>query len=151
MTAEINKALDAISRKLFAGSLNYAASFKLVTCDGIAGAPLQEILAAALGKGFVIGGASAAGPSEVVEALQEALFWRGDDSSFPDPKYRESEEFKHNAASVLAWVGALVEGAGHILSFWLQEGHPFYPVFWDFAFSIEKGADAFVFIGSSSD
>lgn len=45
----------------------------------------------------------------------------------------------------------LVDGADTIMSFWLKEGHPFYPVFWDFAFLIEKNNDAIVFIGSSSD
>jgi hypothetical protein len=35
--------------------------------------------------------------------------------------------------------------------FWRKEGHPAYPVFWDFAFVIAGPTEAEVFIGSSSD
>ena len=133
------------------GSLNYCASFKLVKCDGMAGQALQEILASALGEGVVIGGANAVGAADVLDAFRDALAYQGDTGSHPGQDYLTSEGFKRDESIVLAQVGALLEGASHILSFWLKEGHPFYPVFWDFAFSIEKGTDAFVFIGSSSD
>jgi hypothetical protein len=151
VTTEINSTLEGISRNLFADSLNYCASFKFVKCHGMAGRALQEILASGLGEGVVIGGVSAAGPADVLEALKDALAYQGDAGSHPGQGYATSETCRQDVSRVLAQVGALLEGASHIVSFRLKEGHPFYPVFWDFAFSIEKGTDAFVFIGSSSD
>jgi hypothetical protein len=38
-----------------------------------------------------------------------------------------------------------------VWSFWLEEGHPFYPVQWDFAYVLAGHNGAEVFIGSSSD
>ena len=42
-------------------------------------------------------------------------------------------------------------GAALLAQFWLRDGHPAYPVFWDFAFVIAGSAGGQVFIGSSSD
>ena len=151
MTTEINTTLDAISRNLFAGSSNYCASFKLLKCGQMAGRSLREILAVALGEGVVIGASSAAEAADVLEALKDALAYPGDAGSHPGQDYLKSERFKRDESLALAQVGAFVESASHIVSFSLKEGHPFYPVFWDFAFSIDKDDDAFVFIGSSSD
>jgi hypothetical protein len=117
----------------------------------MAGRALADILDSALGEGVLIGGTNAVGAADVLDALRDALAYQGDSGSHPGQEYLSSEGFKRHESMVLAWLGALLEGASHIESFWLKEGHPFYPVFWDFAFSIEKGADTFVFIGSSSD
>jgi hypothetical protein len=38
-----------------------------------------------------------------------------------------------------------------IWSFWLKDGHPHYPVQWDFAYVLAGPGGAEVFIGSSSD
>ena len=48
-------------------------------------------------------------------------------------------------------VTELVTKSEQVMGFWLKAGHPFYPVYWDYAFLFEVGNDAFVLIGSSSD
>lgn len=151
MTTEINTTLDTISRSLSADSLNYTASFKLVKCENMAGQPLREIIAAALGDGVVIGETSTVQPDDVLKELGDALSYQGDDGSHPGRDYLKSDRFEQDKSLALAQVSSLVEGAGYVVTFRLDDGHPFYPVFWDFAFSIEKDDDAYVFIGSSSD
>jgi hypothetical protein len=49
---------------------------------------------------------------------------------------------------------ALLQLAGaskKIQRFWLQDGHPAYPGFWDFAFLFWEAGKATIVIGSSSD
>jgi hypothetical protein len=60
-------------------------------------------------------------------------------------------QFTQDRAKALAQLNDFLRGVCRLTSFWLKEGHPFYPVFWDFAYVIEKDGDAFVFIGASSD
>jgi len=45
----------------------------------------------------------------------------------------------------------LLSKAGKITRFTLKKGHPFYPVFWDFAFNIEVENESYIIIGASSD
>ena len=52
---------------------------------------------------------------------------------------------------MLLFIEQSVVGATVIERFWLKEGHPAYPVFWDFAFVIAGPHETKVFIGSSSD
>jgi hypothetical protein len=62
-----------------------------------------------------------------------------------------SAEYAHLLAGASA---ELREEFGHsdsIYYLWFAAGHPYYPVFWDFAFLIERQRDSFLFIGSSSD
>ena len=148
---DIQATLDKISHSLFEGSMNYCATFKLVRCENMARRALDEIVSAALADRAVIDRASTAQPVDVVESLKTALAYEGDSGSHPSPEYIASDRFKHDAASALAQLGQMLENADRIVSFSLKEGHPFYPVFWDFAFSVEKRGDAYVFIGSSSD
>jgi hypothetical protein len=54
-------------------------------------------------------------------------------------------------AAVLAELKSKVDVASLLAHFWLQEGHPAYPVFWDFAFVVAGPEGGLVFLGSSSD
>jgi len=44
-----------------------------------------------------------------------------------------------------------ISDATTIKRFWLKQGHPAYPVFWDFAFVVIGTQQVELFIGSSSD
>lgn len=148
---ETAKLLRMISRRSFAGSLNYCASFLLVRCEGLAGQSLQTILASEVSENARVESSGAAAATDVLEALEHALDYQGDDGAHPGRRYLNSLQFQQDKATALAQIGAIVEGADYICSFELTDGHPFYPVFWDFAFLIEKANDAYIFIGSSSD
>jgi hypothetical protein len=151
METTINQLFETISNRLNGGSLNYCASFKLWTCDQVAGHPLDQILTKVIGEGVVIGGTESSNATEVHEELSYALAYQGDDGAHPCPTYLKSDQYGHDVRQALMEIDALINGADRIISFWLKAGHPFYPVFWDFAFSIEKQGQVFVLIGSSSD
>ncbi|HAF43987.1 MAG TPA: hypothetical protein DCK83_03350 [Gallionellaceae bacterium] len=151
MTELIGTTLDSISHRLYVGSLNYSPSFLVVNLKGMAGHSLQKLIDLAIGRAVVIGGTQSASETDLLVSVKDALYFQGDDGSHPDRGYLASVEFQRNAELVMFEMDKLVDGADTIMSFWLKEGHPFYPVFWDFAFLIEKNNDAIVFIGSSSD
>ena len=52
---------------------------------------------------------------------------------------------------VVANAKATSSKANRIEKFRLDEGHPAYPVFWDFAFLFTSSDEATVLVGSSSD
>lgn len=151
VVVRINDVLKKISRRLFARSLNYCADFVLVKCKRMAGESLNDVVLAGLGADASIGGWIAAEKQDVLDELGSGLRFRGDDGSHPSRNYLLSREFQQDSDLATSLVDSLIDEGELIFSFWLEKGHPFYPVFWDFAFMIEKGPDAYVFIGSSSD
>jgi len=133
------------------GGRNYSPSFMIVECKGMVGQSLQDVLDLAIDGAVVVGGSQSASKADVLRVVRTSLDFQGDDGAHPCRDYLASVEFKRDAELVMIQVGKLVDGADTIVSFWLKEGHPFYPVFWDFAFLIERSKDAVIFIGSSSD
>jgi hypothetical protein len=62
-----------------------------------------------------------------------------------------SPRFDELVTLVLRHLAGKCQQSATIVSFWLKDGHPFYPVFWDFACVKIAPGTAEVFIGSSSD
>ena len=151
MTEALETTLETIAHRLFDDSLNYSPSFLVVDLKGMAGRPLRELLELAIGGAVAIGGTRLAGAADVLASVRNALDYQGDDGSHPGRDYLASADFRRDAGLAMSQVGRVVAGADTIMAFELEAGHPFYPVFWDFAFLIEKNGDAVVFIGSSSD
>jgi hypothetical protein len=149
--SDINEKFATLCMMLENESLNYAADFILYSCPGFAGKSLTEILPAALGHPVVIGGSRSATAQELLKDFREGVEYSGDYGSHPNLAFLASEQFKAVVSELLGWFEEFTAEANQIIGFWLKQGHPFYPVFWDFAYVIEKGQDAFVFIGSSSD
>ncbi|MBN3495812.1 hypothetical protein [Vibrio neptunius] len=44
-----------------------------------------------------------------------------------------------------------IEDAEIVVKFGFKNGHPAYPVFWDFAYDIHSKGQRWIFVGSSSD
>ena len=151
MIEELNKSFKRISRKLFSRSLNYYADFKLYQCEGMAGESLNTVATAALGDRARVGGSGLATKEEVIEDLRSALHFEGDDGAHPNIDYLKKPENQKDFEAVISLVHAILDDSGLIVRFWLEDGHRFYPVFWDFAFLIETAEDSILFIASSSD
>ena len=83
--------------------------------------------------------------------MKECFEFNGDEGSYPNHKYLTSEKFKNDLGQLLEQIGEFFSDNSGISKFWLKQGHPFYPVYWDFAFLIRKSDSYFILIGSSSD
>jgi hypothetical protein len=152
MITDINKTLDALCSQLSGkGSGNYVASVHLYRCPTVADRCVADTVGAALGWSVVIQSSTAIDPQQVLRSLKESLEYTGDDGAHPNRLFLASEHFKREVQGVLQWFRELLADVAVVTSFCLQEGHPFYPVFWDFGFLIPKQSNTFVLIGSSSD
>ncbi len=130
--------------------MNYTASFGFFESNAKSDDP-AELIAGALGQGTQVRNLSPCRSEDVQADLREALQYRGEIGSHPNADYLEDASFASDCQLILADLEELLVDVDGLHSFWLQEGHPFYPVFWDFAYLLSAGRYGTVFIGSSSD
>jgi hypothetical protein len=150
--SDINDSLAIIARKLFRNSLNYCADFRLFVSKETAGEAIETVVKAILGDKAVIGKSQVAAKKEVIDELRDALHYRGDHGSHPSLDYLDSPESRTDFDKVVSAIQRILDDSfDDIQSFSLKEGHPFYPVFWDFAFFIQTCEESILFIASSSD
>lgn len=115
------------------------------------GEPLEKVVKFCLGNKAIVGGAVASTKEHLMKDFQDGLNFRGDAGAHPSLKYLDSQKCKDHFDSVISEVDSILKQSDLVLSFWLKSGHPFYPVFWDFAYLIELPEDSIIFIASSSD
>jgi hypothetical protein len=112
---------------------------------------IDEIVKAALGPEAVIDRIFPSTAQDVQADLKSALSYAGYESSHPCRDYVGSETQKKHLLELSSKLAKFLAKASKITAFTLESGHPFYPVFWEFAFNIEVAGKAYIFIGSSSD
>jgi hypothetical protein len=150
--SEINDSLASISKNLYRTSLNYCADFRLFVSTETVGKPLEDVVRTILGEHAEIGIAQPATKEDVIDKLKDALQYRGDHGSHPSMDYLDSTESQIDFGQVICKIQRMLDDSfDDIQSLWLKAGHPFYPVFWDFAFLIRTRSESILFIGSSSD
>lgn len=130
---------------------NYQVFLRIYCLTFAPSEPAGWYIAKALGPSALIGGMVPATGREVLAEVERSLRYAGDVGSGPDPSALSSEKFNELVVRLLSELERAIAGAEILAQFWLRDGHPAYPVFWDFAFLIAGPADALVFIGSSSD
>lgn len=123
---------------------SYRTTFKASHSSG-------EVIRSALGVAARLGGIFDVTAQEALAEIKDSLSYAGDCAAGPDPEAIQSARFTELLATVLAEVSSTASKAIQIEQFWLEEGHPAYPVFWDFAFLFKTEHEAVVLIGSSSD
>ncbi len=148
----LNQMLAKIIEKLHGpDSINYSVSAKIWHCPIAAGSAAIEIIRSVLLDKVELRAVNAAKPQNVLENLKTCLEFSGDTGAHPDLDYLNSPQAKQDQEQFLGEISNFIQGSDSISNLFLAEGHPFYPVFWDFAYLIEKGPDAYLFIASSSD
>ena len=145
----LNKALTKVTDKLNSYSLNYVADVMIYPISESAGDSIEEIVKSVFDSPL-LGGTSESNTSELHEDLLSGLSYAGDSGAHANKKYVGSSEHKLDLENVMTKLRPVLVNCSSVTSFWLKEGHPFYPVFWDFAFLIESD-NKFIIIGSSSD
>jgi hypothetical protein len=151
MTDTLQQILDRISRGLFVESLNYEVNFMVKMCKGRARQSLEEVLSWAFRQTVQVSKIQKVKDEDVLKALYDALSYDGGEWVHPGRTYLNSSEFRTDKENAISQLKTILAKAKSITAFQLEEGHPFYPVFWEFAFLIEHDLDAILFIGSSSD
>jgi hypothetical protein len=143
--------LSAIVSILNHGSWNYSVFLESYSVPSLPGTPSEQLICTALGGSAVLASIETVTPKQVAEKVQMSLIYAGDSGAGPDPESLRSERFGQLLSSLLAELEATWRHASRIEQFRLKEGHPAYPVFWDFAFLFTNPSEVIVLIGSSSD
>ena len=99
----------------------------------------------------LIGSMSASNLCSVLNKFDRDVQYRGDSSAGPEPGTFDSPEFKRLHKTIRMELQTTGRSAVDIHEFYLREGHPAYPVFWDYAFLFRFGDHSRIWIGSSSD
>jgi len=115
------------------------------------GSDASTIIKKALGEQAILGNTFSSSAKEAIEEIEKGLAYRGDDGSRPDWEFMDSEAFRKEKKEIMDTLSDMLSSCTQIIGFWLKSGHPFYPVFWDFAYILETKEGAFLLIGSSSD
>lgn len=162
MSAELvsntNKLLEKICNRLykdsifdFNGSLNYSVSVKVFSSKILINSDEIDLIETILNTEAKVGDIEESNISELLENAKECFEFSGDEGSYPNRKYLSSDVFKADLNELLKNLKDLFSENLGIFKFWLKEGHPFYPVYWDYAFLIKKSSENYILIGSSSD
>jgi len=147
----LNKAIKKVEDKLNSKSLNYVASVEIYAAPGYSGKSIEEIAKFVFGSTAKVGGSCQASAKEISDDLISGLSYGGDGGAYASREYVGTDEHLRDLENVKSKLKPLLAKCNLYINFWLKEGHPFYPVFWDFAFILEDGSDAYIAIGSSSD
>ncbi|UXZ95475.1 hypothetical protein K3169_24610 [Pseudomonas phytophila] len=110
---------------------------------------LQEQLSHCTGNEVIIGGQSCVTASQARREITENLLHLGDGGYGPVDLTAKRSEIMILLEALLTYVH--LDQASAITSFCLTEGHPAYPVFWDFSFDIQGYGKRWILMGSSSD
>lgn len=145
---EINSTLSELETLLY--GYNYAVFLRNYQLPFISGKTVQNYIVQAL-PNIEIGGTQPISGQEVLVKIEQSLTYLGDKSSGPNLTALGSPRFLELLGIIMVHVQTKVADATTILSFWIKEGHPAYPVFWDFAFIFIGTQYVELFIGSSSD
>jgi hypothetical protein len=112
---------------------------------------IERIVKRLIGHDVVLSSVHIVNVTEVVETLHQSLSYLGDESAGPGASVHESTEFSRLLESIRDSVVQLSQTAYEIKKFEFTEGHPAYPVFWDFAYLFLGNDQHVLLIGSSSD
>lgn len=144
------KTLDAVANRLFEGGLNYTVFLQLYPVSTVQKDSVAYIREA-LGPSIVLDRIELVDADVVRKEVKTSLLFAGDASAGPSPTVLDSSEFLTLLAEVDVGLRELIGRSLKVERFSLREGHPTYPVFWDFAFLFSQAQTASVLVGSSSD
>jgi hypothetical protein len=148
---EINNLLKLICSNLGKQSLNYAVTVKLFAgCETL---NLDEIdsITEILGCKTEVIEIEESSLIELVKTVKECFAFEGNEGSYPNKEFIQSVQFKTILDDVLKKITNLFDAFSIFIFQLKDETHPFYPVYWDYAFFVKNKEKCYVLIGSSSD
>ena len=151
---EIKSIFDSICWKLNRGAVcNYQASLGLFHASAEDTRNLSEgaLVLAILGSDTVANFFRSCTIEEMLLEISECIGWKGDDTSFPNRKYHMKEAYLQDIAKAFSAIRSLLNSGSEISTFVIEKGHPFYPVYWEFAYLIRAAHASYVLVGSCSD
>ena len=110
---------------------------------------LSDTLKSLISKDCEISGVLLSTPGEATSKIMDMVLYEGDTGSGPLELESKKSEISELIGKVLSSIE--IEKAEMVVEFGFKNGHPAYPVFWDFAYDIHSKGKRWVLVGSSSD
>jgi hypothetical protein len=130
---------------------NYTAFLRSYSTDVVTNQSIQEIVRCMIGDEAVIDNVQEVDFSEVELELRESIGYLGDESAGPGVAALETPEFLTLLEVICEDAKAQSLRSTSLCTFRFKNGHPAYPVFWDFAFLFVGASKCELLVGSSSD
>lgn len=143
--------LEKITARLHENATNYSVFLRTYEVPYVQPMDSGALIRAGLGAEAALGGIDEVDFAIVCAEVEDALFYPGYDGAGPRDSVLQSESFVELIDELKGELLQLASASYQIQRFWLQDGHPAYPVFWDFSFLFWEEDKATIFIGSSSD
>lgn len=133
------------------GGINYTTFLRSYAVHRCPGVSLEDLAKMALGQAVVIDDVQDVSASEIESELRECLAYAGDAGAGPEEGIIGSNEFCVLLDNICEDMKTQSEQSALLKSFRFKEGHPAYPVFWDFAFAFLREDGGKILVCSSSD
>lgn len=144
--------LEKIASILNTDAWNYAVFLRSYEVPLMAPADsAAALIEKALGSAATVSGIEDIQSEAVWPPVQNALLYAGDHAAGPSDAAIKSGKLAALIGALKDQIDELVNAATKIECFWLKDGHPDYPVYWDFALLFRQDGSATIFMGSSSD
>ena len=144
----INDDLDLLANYL--EGLNYTVFLQCYTVEHQRGESETQIVQSAL-PDAVLSRIVQTDAATILRKVQRDITYTGDYSHGPQKDVLVAEGYKTLLTKCHNHIQAMLNGADSCWEIGIGDGHPAYPVFWDFAYLIRHGSNSYVLIGSSSD
>ncbi|MER2494914.1 hypothetical protein ABS858_02305 [Vibrio neptunius] len=102
-----------------------------------------------ISKDCEVSGVVPSTPNEAMSEIMDMVLYKGYTGLGPLELESKKSEISELMGKVFSSIG--IEDAEIVVKFGFKNGHPAYPVFWDFAYDIHSKGQRWIFVGSSSD
>ena len=143
--------LAALADFLNASGWNYSVFLQMYETSISPDTDAEGLIARALGNEVKIDNLKNVSTAEVLTEIDDSLTYSGTDGAGPESEALRTPTFAELLKEVLSESADLARSASQIEQCTIEEGHPAYPVFWDFAFLFRLPKKALLLVGSSSD
>lgn len=143
--------LTEMAELLDSDGINYSVFLRAYSGVPASLSSTGSVISWLVGHDVVLNGVRDTNVTEVIETLRESLGYAGDHGTGPGASCLKSTEFARLLQNIEKEVVQLSQIANEIKSFEFAQGHPAYPVFWDFAYLFIGADEHILLVGSSSD
>ncbi|WEQ56890.1 hypothetical protein LV564_07455 [Komagataeibacter nataicola] len=143
--------LDAIVNILEENCCNYSVFLKSVSIKPYENMDSVKTIKKAFGENVVVDNIRQIRKEDVWQILDSSLYYAGDAGAGPSAESLSSREFHAVVHNLRGQVENILGSATRVEAFRFREGHPAYPVFWNFALVFTGETFVTILIGSSSD
>ena len=143
--------MQSMSEFLSANGWNYTVFLKCFAGPPDDNTELEAHVGKLLGAKVLVEDLGIVGEIELLAEITESLSFVGSNAEGVEPELIDSIEFRTHLSEVTDEVKHLVGVSDTVRRINIVEGHPAYPVFWDFSFLFKGGTHSTLFVGCSSD